>query len=347
MKKAKLHFVSQLPSHRQFGDEAVLIYDRMLENISPALRKWIRGFDARYAVKSGESLKALDAFPLHIKKFMKIGENLSARRMTIVVLGGGSVGDFGGFVASVYKRGVRLVHIPSTWLAAIDSSHGGKTALNVGGVKNQIGTFYPAGDIFLVKSLLQSQPAIRAEEAFAEIYKVALLQGGAFWKSFSRGGEPSSVSLWKFLKPAIAAKYKIVAADPLEISGHRHFLNLGHSLGHALESYYLFPHGIAVNYGMEFALRWSEVLGDLSAKESAKLWQAPASRYLRSAARDALLDTKAVNGLRHLLGADKKKTDSRKLRFIFTRGPGRCFIREVSFDEVMREVRRQAVEARG
>ena len=68
--------------------------------------------------------------------------------MSIAVLGGGSVGDFGGFVASIFKRGVRLVQIPSTWLAAIDSAHGGKTALNVEGVKNQIGTFYPAEKIY-------------------------------------------------------------------------------------------------------------------------------------------------------------------------------------------------------
>lgn len=347
MKKAKLHFVSQLPSHRQFGDETVLIYDQVLEKISPALRKWIHEFDSRYAVKSGEALKSVDAFPKHIKKIMKVSEDFSVRKMTIVVLGGGSVGDFGGFVASIFKRGVRLVHIPSTWLAAIDSSHGGKTALNIGGVKNQIGTFYPASDIYLVKSVLLAQPSIRAEEAFAEIYKVALLQGGSFWNAFAKKGQPTSESLWKFLKPAIAAKYAVVAKDPLETSGHRHFLNFGHSLGHALESYYFLAHGIAVNYGMEFALRWSEAEGSMKPDVARKLWGAPASRYLRSAAHDKLLEPKAARGMKQLLAADKKKTGSQKLRFIFTQGPGRCFIREVTFDEIMREISRQAVEARG
>ena len=80
-------------------------------------------------------------------------------------------------MASVLKRGVRLIHIPSTWLAAIDAVHGGKTALNVGGVKNQIGTFYPPKKIFIVRELLETQREALAQEAMAELVKIALIDG--------------------------------------------------------------------------------------------------------------------------------------------------------------------------
>ena len=130
-----------------------------------------------------------------------------------------------------------------------------------------------------MKSLLIGQPSERAHEAFAEIYKVALLQGGGFWQSFARGGKPEGAALWKFLKPAIAAKYKIVDRDPLEKTGHRHLLNFGHSMGHVLESLHHLPHGLAVNYGLEFALVWSQAKNILKPAVAKKIFAAPASQY--------------------------------------------------------------------
>src|SRR5690606_36298588 len=106
----------------------------------------------------GEELKQIKNFPGHIRKISKVLGEANHRGLTIIVVGGGSVGDFGGFVASVYRRGVNLIHIPSTWLAAVDSSHGGKTALNVFSVKNQIGSFYPAKEIYLLEPLLATLP---------------------------------------------------------------------------------------------------------------------------------------------------------------------------------------------
>lgn len=335
-----LVFSPQLPSRRALGAECLLIYDQFLESL-PVVAKWIESFPHRYGVSSGEGLKSVDAFPTHIKKIMGVSESLSSRQMSIVVLGGGSLGDFGGFVASVFKRGVRLVQIPSTWLGAIDSAHGGKTALNVGGIKNQIGTFYPADKIYLVKSLLMGQPALRAQEAYAEIYKVALLQGGAFWQAFARAGRPEASCLWKFLKPAIAAKYKIVDRDPLEKTGHRHLLNLGHSLGHVLESRHQLPHGIAINYGIEFALVWSQKKGLLKPAMAKKIFAAPASQSLLSAGRAGLLSPGNAAQIKNLLEGDKKKISAQKMRFVFCQAPGKCIIREVSFDEILAEVSRQ------
>lgn len=346
MKLSELVFVQNFPSANKLGDELILIYDEVLPSKSAAFKKWMKQIPLHYAVAAGEGLKSVDLFPEHILKLTALCEKVSTQRLTLVVVGGGSVGDFGGFVASVLKRGVRLVHIPSTWLAAIDSAHGGKTALNVGGAKNQIGTFYPAAKIVLVKSLLFSQPPSRTFEGFAELLKISLIEGGSLWAQFSHEAEVSPEVLWKYLSTAISAKYKIVKKDPEEKKGLRHVLNLGHTVGHILESYYELPHGVAINYGLEFALRWSVQKKIMPSAEYEKLQRQPVMAYLLSATRDQLFDVKtnAMKEFRRLLLNDKKKTKSETLRFVFLKKPGQTLIKEVHVDDVLVEICRQKEE---
>lgn len=343
MKKSSLLFTKELPRSQDLGEEILLVYDEVLPKKVPAFKKWMTRFPLRYSVKAGESLKAVENFPAHISKIVKLCENTSSRRLTLVVVGGGSVGDFGGFVASILKRGVRLVHMPSTWLAAIDSAHGGKTALNVGAAKNQIGTFYPAAEIVLVRSLLCAQPEARAFEGFGELLKIALISGGPLWKKLSREFEVNSDTLWKYLADSVDAKYKVVSKDPEEKTGHRHILNLGHTLGHVLETYYELPHGVAINYGLEFALRYSLHRKVMAPADFEKLMLSPVMGYLLSPVRDNLLQTKesVLKSFRTLLLSDKKKTSSSVLRFVFLKKPGQCVIQEVSVDEILMEVCRQ------
>lgn len=347
MKKNNLQFVPELPPHSEIGSELLLIYDEILPRKSVSFKKWLKGFSLSYAVKSGESLKSVEVFPVHIQKLVQLCESTSSRHLTIVVAGGGSVGDFGGFVASILKRGVRLVHIPSTWLAAIDSAHGGKTALNVGAAKNQIGTFYPAEKIFLVRSLLMSQPSARTFEGFAELLKISWIAGGALWKGLSVEKDLTVDTLWKYLPSAITQKYKVVSRDPQEETGYRHILNLGHTVGHVYESYYELPHGVAVNYGLEFALRWSLHKKIMSAETFEKMQRSPIMSYLLSADRDDLVDTRAsvLNKFRNLLLSDKKKTKAQSLRFVFLKKPGECLIQEVTVDDVLLELCRQKTES--
>ena len=175
----------------------------------------------------------------------------------MVALGGGSVGDFAGFFASVCKRGLPLIQIPSTWLAAIDSAHGGKNALNVGSMKNQLGTIAFARRIFLSKHLLCGQPTERAQEAMGELAKIAIIDGGPWVKELLAAPESDGELLWRFLSCAVAAKYKVVLSDPLERLSVRHQLNLGHTIGHILEIQHQLPHGLAVAQGLHFALELS------------------------------------------------------------------------------------------
>lgn len=343
MKKTKLLFKNELPELPDLGEELLLIYDEVLVKKSVQFRKWTKKFALSYSVKSGESLKSIENFPSHMEKIVRICEGASSRKFTIVAVGGGSVGDFAGFVASILKRGVGLVHVPSTWLAALDSAHGGKTALNVSSAKNQVGTFYPAQKVVLVRSLLMSQPDARVFEGFGELVKMALIAGGSFWKNLAKEKKLLPDLLWRYLPLAIKAKYKVVEQDPEEKSGVRHVLNLGHTLGHVLESYYDLPHGIAVNYGLDFALKWSLQLKIMTGAEYAQVMKSPVMGYLLSPVRDHLLKTNSVKltEFRRLLLSDKKKTQAGVLRFVFVKSPGNCSIREIHVDDVLIEICRQ------
>ncbi|MDG0815271.1 3-dehydroquinate synthase family protein [Bdellovibrio svalbardensis] len=346
MKPSAVLFTQNFPAPKKLGEELLLIYDEVLPKKSEEFKKWMKQIPLRYAVQAGEGLKSIDLFPDHISKITTLCEKASVSKLTIVVVGGGSVGDFGGFVASILKRGVRLIHLPSTWLAAIDSAHGGKTALNVGGAKNQIGTFYPATEVVLVKSLLLSQPPSRTFEGFGELLKIALIEGGILWAQLSREYEVNAEVLWKYLEAGIKAKYKVVKKDPEEKKGLRHVLNLGHTVGHVLESYYELPHGISINYGLEFALRWSVEKKIMAREDFDRLQRQPVMAYLLSASADQLWDVKAnvLKEFRRLLLNDKKKTKSETLRFVFIKKAGQTVIKEVPVDDILVEICRQREE---
>ena len=164
----------------------LVIYDRILLEKSAEFRKWLK--DAPYAVgvDSGETLKSLSSFVQFVENLPPGVATLSRKNMEVWAVGGGSVGDFAGFFASVWKRGVKLVMVPSTWLSALDSAHGGKTGLNLQGAKNQIGTFYPASEVLLIRELLEEQPKERLSDAMGELAKIALIDG-APWTRNLRG----------------------------------------------------------------------------------------------------------------------------------------------------------------
>ena len=344
MANNSLTFTDKLPELSSLGEEVLVIYDQNLIKKIKGFSGWLKSADASYSVKAGESLKDVQKFPQHILRLTKTLEGLSSRRLTVVVVGGGSVGDFGGFVASIMKRGLRLIHIPSTWLAAIDSSHGGKTGLNVGGAKNQIGTFYPADRVILVRDLLLGQPESRAFEGFAELLKIALLTGGSLWRSVAAEHQVNGPVLWRHLKSAIEGKLKFVSRDPEEKSGLRHVLNLGHTVGHVFESAFQLPHGIAINYGLRFALNWSAHSGVMARRDYSRLMLEPVMAYLLSAHRDELLTMSRSDEarFRKLLLSDKKKTKAATVRFVFLKKPGAFSIQEVTVDQIISEMKRQA-----
>lgn len=340
---SKLIFCQQLPKLDHLGSQILVIYDRKLRVVHKPIRKWLSQFQAIYPVDAGESLKELRHFPQHMAKILELTQSYSPRKLSIVVVGGGSVGDFGGFAASVFKRGVRLIQIPSTWLAAMDSAHGGKNALNVDGYKNQLGTFYFAEEIYLVKKLLYRQPEQRAREAFGELAKMAFLDGKNWSLELARERAPSSAVLWRSLKSVISSKNKIVDKDPCEKKGARQILNLGHTMGHILESAKGVAHGEAVAQGLYFTLKWSLQRGYISPKEYFRCVQLLSASFGIPCWVEQNTKWRKVPQpvFKRLLFQDKKRSSREKVNFVFLRKWGEPFLQAVHFGDLIEEARRQ------
>jgi 3-dehydroquinate synthase len=326
---------TELPCH-----DNLLIIDRAVaKNMSP---EFLRAFPFVYLVDAGENLKSLEQFPQNLSEILQVWKTNISRDHTIIALGGGSVGDFAGFVASVLKRGVKLIHIPSTWLAAIDSAHGGKTALNVQGHKNQIGTFYPAEKIYIFKDLLFQQPSERALDGLGEMVKMALMDTPPFISDLGDAVEESSENiLWRYLEKAIAGKYKIVLQDPYETEGLRKLLNLGHTMGHALEVHYALPHGQAVTQGLFFALAWSRERAGFAEDDYEKILKVFAQLNLKSQIQENSFRPLSKETLKEFLLKDKKIDGSSLIDFIFLRAPGQAVRQKVSAEEIVAEAARQ------
>lgn len=346
---SKVEFLKKLPSPARLRESLedkpekfLIIYDKQLAK-NEVFSKWLKEYRFVYPVSAGESLKDLNSLSSHIKRIFKLVSPFSARSLCLVAVGGGTVGDFGGFLASILKRGVPLIHIPSTLLSAIDSAHGGKTALNVGDFKNQIGTFYPAESVMIVRSLFENLPALQVQSGAGELAKMALLMGGDFYERVKKDFKNDLEALWEFLPEAIEAKYKVVAKDPLERSGERQVLNLGHSLGHALESYFSIPHGVAVGQGLIFALQWSHHQGFLSAAKMDEAIQFLTNRVGFLLPKNFARQHRAMSRSRlmKIISEDKKLTDARHLSFVFLEDVGVPFRKVVPLESFLTETQRQ------
>ena len=335
--KPKLIYVESLPHPESFGEGALLIHDRLLLDRVPHFKEWVKGFQTSLSVDAGERLKDLAFFPERMEQLLREASKLPNGCQRIIAAGGGSVGDFSGFVASILKRGVPIQHIPSTWLAAIDSAHGGKNALNAGGVKNQVGTFHFPEAVYLIRSLLQAQGGEREADAAGELAKIALIDGGAWTKKIE-----GPRSLWSSLKPAIEAKYRIVASDPLEKKGTRRILNLGHTLGHAIEAWHGLPHGESVAQGLLFALEWSRQKKFCAPTAHSRMQDLLEGRF----GIQPLTSMRAMKKIPRqeflrLVEGDKKRLPEARIHEVFLAGFGKPRLQPVKIDQVLDEATRQ------
>jgi 3-dehydroquinate synthase len=183
------------------------------------------------------------------------------RDSRLVALGGGSVGDLGGFAAGCFLRGIELVQIPTTLLAQVDAAIGGKTAVDLPGGKNTVGLFHHPAMVVSDTSLLSTLPREELRAGLVEVVKMAALLDPALFARVEADLDAllagDAAALGPVVAAAAAAKIGVVERDPIE-QGDRRLLNFGHTLGHAIESslgYGGLRHGEAVGYGMLFALR--------------------------------------------------------------------------------------------
>lgn len=300
---------------------------------APALEAGLRqaGLDvARCLMPDGEIHKTLETVRDLYDQFVAAG---LARDSAIVALGGGVVGDVAGFAAATYMRGVALVQAPTTLLAMVDSSVGGKTAVDLPAGKNLVGAFKQAELVLADLDTLETLPPAELRSGLAEAIKHGVIAAPALFEHFERGG--SATEPWA-LAEAIQVKVDVVEEDPYE-QGQRAVLNLGHTFGHALEklSDFRLRHGDAVSIGMVAAARLAVALG-LAERALAERIGA----CLRLHGLPTALPAHAPETIWEAMGSDKKKLGGR-LRFVLPRAIGDVIIS----DEVSREAALSVLQA--
>lgn len=201
-------------------------------------------------IPSGEINKSISSCQLIWKK---LTEAQFDRKSIIINLGGGVIGDMGGFAASCYKRGIDFIQVPTTLLAMVDASVGGKLGIDLENLKNQIGLFKSPKGVFIYPPFLKTLSQRQVLSGFAEILKHALIADKSYWQSI-RNSSLKNMNWEDTIHHSITLKNNIVQEDPFE-ENKRKILNFGHTLGHAIESYYLEKnidvlHGEAIALGM-------------------------------------------------------------------------------------------------
>lgn len=186
----------------------------------------------------------------------QLSERGADRNSALINLGGGVVTDLGGFVACTFKRGIDFYNLPTTLLAMVDASVGGKTGIDLGALKNQIGIIEEPKQVLIDAQWLQTLPQEELRSGFAEMLKHGLISNKDYWEQLKSLPKLEAATLAEFIKSSVAIKKQVVLEDPRE-KHLRKILNFGHTLGHAIESYYLthpqknrLLHGEAIAIGM-------------------------------------------------------------------------------------------------
>lgn len=236
--------------NRAFSKVVVLADENTLRLCYPLLRPQLPPHDL-IEIKSGEEHKNLQTCA---EIWQKMTELQLDRWAVLVNLGGGVIGDMGGFCASVFKRGIPFVNVPTTLLAQVDASVGGKTGIDFNGFKNQLGLFREPREVFIYPEFLQTLPPRELKSGYAEVVKHWFIADETMFLQQRHIG--LFTENWtEIIQHSIQIKERIVAADPLE-AGLRKVLNFGHTIGHAIESFFLenpeqkLLHGEAVAVGM-------------------------------------------------------------------------------------------------
>ena len=282
---------------------------------------------ARIVIAPGENAKSLRELE------RACGEMLECDRSSVVVgIGGGVVGDLSGFVAAIFHRGISHVQIPTTLLAMVDSSIGGKTAVNLAGGKNLVGAIHHPVLVLADLDVLTSLPPDEMRQGYAEIVKHAVIADAAMFEELRR---KAKIDLDALIPRNIRIKASFVSTDDRDTSGKRALLNFGHTIGHGIEqaSGYTMSHGDCVSLGMVAASRISARRAGLPAQEVNEIIALLQRFSLPTALPITLNRAQIVCALQR----DKKFEDG-MVRFVVTPGIGRAFVsQEVGMSDI-REV---------
>ena len=334
--KEKILIVDHLKPNLFEAKHSLLFIDENLKDFDEV--KKLKTKFTIYWLKAGEDLKSLEGLKSVLTNLEPLIKKIEPP-YCFVAIGGGSLGDFCGILASVYHRGVDFVQCPSTWLAAIDSSHGGKTALNVLNYKNQIGTFYPAKKIIVSKSLLAHQSPT---QAMGEITKTILLssQNSRLRNFVNKAWTTDTDTIWNSITDFINVKNTYVKKDPREKKKERFKLNLGHTVGHALEKVYGLSHSEAVLRGVIFAVAWS-----VKKKYShVRMLQIVMNFIEANHFFLSTLPKKPIEEFEKALLKDKKRS-GQEINFVFLKN-FKAVIKKVTVKDILQELKNQGLAAK-
>jgi 3-dehydroquinate synthase len=253
-----------------------------------------------------------------------LAEEGATRSSTLVALGGGMVGDLAGFAAATYMRGIRYLQAPTSLLAQVDSSVGGKVAVDLPQGKNLVGAFYPPEEVAVCLETLTTLPERELKAGAAEVWKYGFIMDPTLLESLSNEPiKPDSPDLRAIVQRCVELKAEVVEEDEFETTGRRAILNFGHTVGHAIEAvtgYGPIKHGEAVAIGMVAEARIGELLGVTKPGTVADIQECMALQGLPTHC-DALRDHEAIMAA---MRKDKKKLSGDTLAFSFLISLGEC-----------------------
>lgn len=258
------------------------------------------------AIAPGESHKTLAGAERVWRALIDAG---ITRADHLVALGGGVVGDLAGFCAATYQRGVPIVHVPTTLVAQVDSAYGGKTGVDLPQAKNYVGAYHQPAGVLVDPDALATLPDAELAAGWVEVLKTALIAGGGLWESVAGGGDVDERTILGCARTKLA----VVAADERD-GGRRQVLNLGHTVGHAIETasgYARYRHGEAVGLGLLAALT-------LSGQQELR---AQVRALMLARGLPATLEGVSVDAVLEAIARDKKRVGAH-VPFVLVRAPG-------------------------
>lgn len=269
-------------------------------------------------IPAGEENKVID---ICYQVWESFSDYEIGRRDLLINLGGGVVSDMGGFIASIYKRGFDFIHIPTTLLAMVDASIGGKNGVDLGNFKNMLGTFKNPKAIYIDRIFLSTLEPHQIANGFAEVLKHALIKDTILWNELKLIEDLFDISDEETLKRIISIKVDVVNEDPFE-KGIRKILNFGHTIGHGMEGYFLLKdpidHGHAVALGILAESYLSKRLGKLNEKEFSEIEAVVLDWF-----RVPLIEMADIQGIIEMMRNDKKN-HSGKIQCCLLEGIGKC-----------------------
>lgn len=314
----------------------IFVDENSLKFCYPQLVEKIEAFESAeiIEIESGEESKTIEVC-IHI--WSALSEYGADRRSLFVNIGGGVISDMGGFIASTFKRGIDFINIPTTLLAQVDASVGGKVGVDLNHLKNEIGVFNNPSAVFVNSTFLNTLDKRQVLSGFAEIIKHALIADEHYWIKVTSADFADLDSFDELIKTSIHIKNTIVGEDPRE-QGIRKVLNFGHTVGHAIETFSMeknsqkhLLHGEAVAVGMVCEAFLSHKICKLSNDSLKQITQFILSKY-KAVQLDEMDSHRLIELMRH-----DKKNEKGEINFSLLSSIGKCEINKKAKADIIIE----------